>query len=89
MSEAAGDEPNLARSLNLPPTADERLEALEAERDREQAAVRDLEQGLKEAAASRAVLDERGRYRRTVRLAFVLTLLGMVLFLFLTFAGVC
>jgi ferric-dicitrate binding protein FerR (iron transport regulator) len=65
----------------------ERLEALESERDRERAAVRELEAKLRELAANRAITNERGRYRRAVGLAFILGLVGLIGALYLLLVG--
>jgi len=86
VSEVAGDEPSLAASLRVAPTSDERLAELEAEREREQAAVRDLETKLAEVATSRSLLNEQARFRRAVLTTYVLAVLGLV-FGFLTLVG--
>ena len=70
--------------FTLPPSAAERLAALEAERDRERAAIRELEEQLRETAASRTVMNERGRFRRMIPLGFflaVMTVIGLAVFL--------
>jgi hypothetical protein len=75
--------PDVEPHLTLPPTAAERLAALEAERDRERAAIRDLETKLAEAAVGRALLNESGRFRGMVVLGFSLSatlLFGILLF---------
>jgi hypothetical protein len=64
--------------LRIGPTPAERLAALETERDRERAAVSDLEAKLRILSAKRAVANERGRYRRTVGLGFILGLVGLI-----------
>jgi hypothetical protein len=63
-------EPQLTAALTVPPTAPERLAALEAERDRERAAIQELEADLRTAAGGRPVMDAAERFRRTVALAF-------------------
>ena len=73
--------------LRIGPTPMERLEALELERDRERAAVRELEEKLRTLAANRAVANERGRYRRTVGLGFIFGLVGLIGGLYLLLAG--
>jgi hypothetical protein len=87
--EGTENEPSLALSLNVAPTSDERLAALEDERDREQAAVRDLEARLAEAVANRSALNERARFRRTLLVTFVLGVLGLVFGFFALVGGIC
>ena len=57
-------------ALTVPPTAAERLAALEAERERERAAIQDLEADLRKASDGRARLNAAGRFRQTVLLGF-------------------
>jgi hypothetical protein len=64
-------EPQLP-ALTVPPTAAERLAGLEAERDRERAAIQDLQADLRKAARGRSLLDEGGRFSRTVVMGFSL-----------------
>jgi len=76
--------PELGPHLKLPPTAVERLAALEAERERERAAIQDLEAKLREAGAGRTLMNERGRFRGMIPLGFllgVMVVIGFVVFL--------
>jgi hypothetical protein len=89
VSDAAGKEPSLAASLRVRPTSEERLAALEAEREREQAAVRELEVRLTEVKAAGELLNEDRRFRQAFWMTFVLGVLGVVLAFFLMVRGVC
>jgi hypothetical protein len=75
--------PDAEPRLTLPPAAAERLAALEDERERELAAIRDLETRLREADQGRALMNERGRFRGMIPLGFflgVLFVIGFVVF---------
>ena len=67
-----------AVTLTVPATAAERLAELEAARDRERAAIQDLEADLRKAAGGRPVLNAADRFRRTVVLGFSLGALIVV-----------
>ena len=62
----------------LPPSAAERVAALEAERAREWAAIRELEANLREAAANREVRNERSRFFAVIPLGFSVGLVTVV-----------
>ena len=70
MSGKADGRSEVELGLTVPPTAAERLAALEAERDRERAAIQELEANLRKAGGGRPVMDAAERFRRTVALAF-------------------
>ncbi len=92
MSEVAGNEPiepSLAASLRVAPTSDERLAALEGERAREQAAIRELEARLAEAAAHRSLMNERERFVRTAQFAFALGGMGLLFVILWLARGFC
>jgi anti-sigma factor RsiW len=72
--------PDVEPHLTLPPSAAERVAALEAERDRERAAIKELEAKLAEAAANRAVIDERNRFRGMIPLGFFLGVMFVIVF---------
>jgi hypothetical protein len=62
--------PEVEAQLTVPPTAAERLAALEAERDSERKAIQELEADLRKAGGGRPPMDAAERFRRTVALAF-------------------
>ena len=70
--------PEVEPQLIVPPTAAEQLAALEAARDRERAAIQDLEADLQKAAGGRAALNAAERFKRTVALGFSLGALLVV-----------
>jgi hypothetical protein len=75
--------PEVEPQLTLPPSAAERLAALEAERGRELAAIQELEGKLREAAACRELMNERGRFRGMIPLGFFLGLAMVTVFVVL------
>jgi hypothetical protein len=70
--------PDVEPHLTLPPSAAERVTALEAERAREWAAIRDLEASLREVAANREDRNERGRFFAMIPLGFSFGLVTVV-----------
>jgi hypothetical protein len=72
--------PDVEPHLTLPPSAEERLAELEAERERELAAIRDLEARLRVADEGRTLLNERGRFRGMIPLGFFLGVMFVILF---------
>jgi hypothetical protein len=75
--------PDAEPQLTLPPAAAERLAELEAERERELAAIQDLEEKLRVADEGRTLMNERGRFRGMIPLGFflgVMFVIGFVVF---------
>lgn len=83
--------PDVEPHLTLPPTSEERLAALEAERELERAAIQDLEATLRDAVGAGVITNERARFRRSVFLGFVLGFMGLFTlgFLLLARMGPC
>jgi hypothetical protein len=72
--------PDVEPQLTLPPAAAERLAELEAERERELAAIRDLEARLREVDEGRTLMNERGRFRGMIPFGFFLAVMFVIMF---------